>query len=172
MASPGKLGPSKARGVSTLERPQPPAAPGAGLPECPYRGAEAEEGFPCAAQEGRPVTPEDCRRCPIPAALSHPQACLYLVPLRQADEARFVCRWSFSWAREPAPRDWRQLCFCPYWFPRPPDEAMIPDLAERRAHYLRVLRGERARNPYPAPPAEPEAPPGLWQRFKAWLGRT
>lgn len=105
------------------------------LPLCPYRGPEKESGFPCAAAEGAPVTRPDCLSCPIPEALAHRQACLYLVPMRHQGEARFACRWFFSWANDPAPRNWRHLCFCQYWFPRPgiQREHIVPGLDKVRA---------------------------------------
>ena len=117
------------------------------LPPCAYRGSPRDGRFSCAAQPEGPVTPADCKACPIPAAINHHHACLYLVPLRHAGRARFACRWFFDWGNDPAPEDWRTLCFCRYWFPRPPREDLIGDLAARRARYLRVFRGAEARMP-------------------------
>ncbi len=124
-----------------------------GWPPCPYR----HQGL-CGAEEDRPVTPEVCRACPIPEALAHPQACLYLVPLRVLGEARFACRFTFSWAREPAVKDWRRLCPCPYWFPRAPEEAWIRDLREVQDRYRRVLLGLEARWSPPAGKPKPGKP--------------
>jgi hypothetical protein len=117
-----------------------------GLPLCHYRHRHDGTSYRCEAAAGGIVTAEDCRRCAIPEALAHAQACLYLIPLRHDNEARFACPWYFSWAREPAPRDWRELCFCQYWFPRGPDEYFLVEfMSERRARYLSVLRGEEPR---------------------------
>ncbi len=110
------------------------------LPDCSYRNHNGEETFSCRAADDGVVIAEDCAACPIPSALAHEKVCLYLVPLRLNGEARFVCRWSFDWAREPAPTDWRKLCLCPYWFPRPGDESMIKDLGARRTQYAAKLQ--------------------------------
>ncbi|ADW21720.1 hypothetical protein CSW25_03700 [Thermus scotoductus] len=126
------------------------------LPPCPYR----QEGR-CSAEEDRPITPEDCWRCPIPEALAHPQACLYLVPFRMEGTALFACRFTFTWAREPAVADWRCLCPCPYWFPRAPEEAWIRDLRSLQDRYRRVLKGEEPRYP-------PLVPPKTDSRRRRW----
>lgn len=147
------------------------------LPSCAYRGPRRGGRYPCAAQQGHPVAAADCAVCPIPEAINHDHACLYLVPLRHEGRARFVCRWFFDWGNVPAPEDWRMLCFCRYWFPRPPREALIRDLGERRARYLRVLRGEQPRMPErPARRAGEAAArqgkrsrPGI--RLRRWLAR-
>lgn len=118
-----------------------------GLPRCSYRRAHDGERYRCQAADGATVSSADCRACPIPEAVYHSQACLYLVPLRHQNEAHFACRWSFSWAREPTVRDWRDLCFCPYWFPRGHDEPfVVARFADTRSRYLRVLRGEEPRH--------------------------
>jgi len=118
-----------------------------GLPSCHYRRRNDGADYRCLAAEGAVVTGDDCRRCAIPEAVAHPQACLYLVPMRHENEARFACPWYFTWAREPAVRDWHDLCFCQYWFPRGADDRFILDvMRERRARYLRVLRGEEPRS--------------------------
>jgi hypothetical protein len=142
-----------------------------GLPTCPYRGAESAGTFSCAAAAGTSVTGKDCEACAIPEALLHEHACLYLVPLRHEGEGRFACRWFFSFANDPAPTNWRHLCFCHYWFPRPPldQENGIPKLSEVRARYQRVLRGEEVRRkPLPMPQMQirrGEPPRGL----RGWL---
>ena len=117
-----------------------------GLARCPYRQPWSRDLFRCDAGDGVLVSAADCCACPIPDAISHPQVCLYLTPLRNGNEAHFACRWFFFSAREATVRDWRELCFCPYWFPRGPDERLIiARTAPRRTHYLRVLRGEESR---------------------------
>ncbi len=109
-------------------------------PACPYRGPIRDDGAAaCAAGESERVDLTACRQCPIPEALSHPRSCLYLVLLRANGEARFACRWRYSWSHEPAPKSWRDLCFCPYWFPRPRDEQLLADLATFRARVRKVM---------------------------------
>lgn len=143
----------------------------ADLPPCTYRGHAEQGRYACAAAEGGPVTPDDCRACSIPGALAHAHACLYLVPMRHQGECRYACRWFFSFATEPAPSDWHQLCFCPYWFPRPPQEDMIPRLTERRAHYLRVLRGEATRTKRIFPATETPREAVASGSIRAWIRR-
>lgn len=121
------------------------------LPPCPYR-----HGGLCRAEEDRPITQEDCLSCPIPEALAHRHACLYLVPFRMGGKALFACRFTFTWAREPAVEDWRRLCPCLYWFPRAPEESWIRDLREVQDRYRRVLQGLEPRFP---PLAAPKSPP-------------
>lgn len=113
------------------------------LPPCPYRGPEKNGKFTCAAANGQPVTPQDCMSCAIPEALAHNRACLYLVPLRHRGQAAFVCRAVSPEESVFAVKNWRHLCFCRYWFPRPPEEAMVPGLDRMRTAYLRSLRGEK-----------------------------
>lgn len=118
------------------------------LPACPYRGARADDRFDCAAGGGEVVSATDCRACSIPAALAHKDACLYLVPMRHEHGACYACSWFFTSAARPVEDDWRSLCFCPYWFPRPRDEQQIAHVViPRRVHYLKVLRGETPRRP-------------------------
>lgn len=144
------------------------------LPPCQYRGAEKGGTFPCGAAEGAPVTPKDCISCSIPEALAHAQACLYLVPMRHQGEGRFSCRWFFSWSNEPAVRNWRHLCFCPYWFPRPPREDMVPGLDKKRIQYLRVLRGEEPQSASSLPagwiPDKHEPLTGIRGWFRKYFG--
>ncbi len=132
------------------------------LPPCPYR----RDGR-CSAEGDRPITREACLSCPIPEALSHPQACLYLVPFRVDGKALFACRFTFTWAREPAVGDWRRLCPCPYWFPRAPEEAWIHDLRALQDRYRRVLQGEEPRFAPPAP-LKPQGPKREWKRRWPW----
>lgn len=113
-------------------------------PPCPYRGSIQSDGTAlCVAGESERVDLTICRQCPIPEALSHPRACLYLVLLREDGEARFACRWRYSWSHEPAPKNWRDLCFCPYWFPRPRDEKLLGDLATFRARVRKAIASRK-----------------------------
>lgn len=141
------------------------------LPPCQYRGGEMEGRFACTAAQGAPVTPHDCLHCTVPEAVAHRDACLYLVPMRHQGEARFACRWAFSCAKDPAPKDWRHLCFCSDWFPRPPREDMISDLGDVRARYLRALLGEEPRA-RARPPSTTQGRPGSGERargIRGWL---
>ncbi|TFU17738.1 hypothetical protein [Thermus tengchongensis] len=130
-------------------------------PPCPYR----KDGR-CGAEEDRPITFEDCQACPIPEALAHPQACLYLVPFRLEGKALFACRFTFTWAQEPAVADWRRLCPCPYWFPRAPEEGWMHDLREVQDRYRRVLKGEEPRWTSRAP-VQPPTPRRRWPWSKS-----
>lgn len=146
-----------------------------GLPRCRFRRRHDEERFRCEAGEAV-VTAGDCRACSIPAAVAHPDACLHLVPLRHQGEPQYACRWFFSFAKEPTVDDWRELCFCPYWFPRGGDsnEALIAGhMADTRAHYLRVLRGEEPcgnpREPLSREYRASEPTPSAFDRWRRWL---
>jgi hypothetical protein len=116
------------------------------------------------------VSAGDCRACSIPEAVAHRDACLYLVPLRYQGEPQYACKWIFSAANEPVVDDWRKLCFCPYWFPRHRNETfLVHYMADTRARYLRVLRGEEPRrrprkSPYQSDgtSAAPESPLHSW----------
>lgn len=123
------------------------------LPSCPYRGPEKNGRFACAAAEGQPVAPAVCASCAIPEALAHKRASLYLLPLRDRGKARFACRAVSCEENVFAVNNWQHLCFCRYWFPRPPQEAMVPGLDRARSGFLRSLRdGPRSLRPYPADP--------------------
>ena len=123
-----------------------------GLPACAYRVLHDGTDYRCKAAAGAIVSADDCRACSIPAAVSHQDACLHLIPLRHGGKACYACRWFFSSATESVVDDWRKLCFCSYWFPRGPHERYILDSSRgRRLHYLEVLRGEAPRGTHDAP---------------------
>jgi hypothetical protein len=99
------------------------------------------------------VTPEVCRACPIPEALAHPKACLYLVPFRLEGQARFACRFTFTWARSPRPRTGGG--FAPAsTVPPGSGRGLDPDLREVQDRYRRVLLGLEPRWKPPAPPKD------------------
>ncbi|WP_432263609.1 hypothetical protein [Cupriavidus sp. TMH.W2] len=129
----------------------------ANLPACPYR-LIGPDGMQCEAEERAPICADDCLRCTIPEALQHPKACLYLLPLRLDGEPIFVCRAYSSKVHALASRNWRDFCFCNYWFPRgdpdPANEASIPGLAGARRRYRAILSTP------PAPPTPPASPVG------------
>ena len=117
-----------------------------GLPLCHYRDHHGDGSFRCKVALSV-VSAGDCRACSIPEAVAHRDACLYLVPLRHQGEPQYACKWFFSGANEPVVDDWRKLCFCPYWFPRHRNETfLVHYMADTRARYLRVLRGEEPRH--------------------------
>lgn len=112
-----------------------------GLPQCHYRRYLDGVKYRCEAADGDIVCGDDCRACSIPAAIAHKDACLYLIPLRHEGKARYACSWFFKSARKPVVDDWRELCFCAYWFPRGAMEAhVLRRAAPTRSHYLEVLR--------------------------------
>jgi len=145
---------------------------GAPLPACPYRSAERDGRFPCAAAEGAPVTGAECRSCPIPEALAHKKACMYLVPLREEGRSIFACRCYSTQLTVLAAKDWRRLCFCNYWFPRgPADRMFAPQFAEARNQYRRVLRDEGSkpsRGPAQEAPPEKKQPGNPVLRWLQW----
>jgi hypothetical protein len=135
------------------------------LPPCPYRRPRADHGYVCEAGDGVIVSDDDCLICSIPAALAHKDACLYLVPLRQEDKACYACSWFFDSAPRPVENDWRDLCFCPYWFPRPEEMQLADVVVGRRVHYLQVLRGETTRGRERMPSdSRARCTVGPWQR--------
>jgi len=127
-----------------------PGIAGASLPACPYRSQD-EGGFACAAAENASVTADDCLACSIPSALAHDKTCLYLVPLRHRGEPLFACRCYSSDRYLLAAQSWRHLCFCSYWFPRPPSEQAVPRLLETRRCYLRIIERDAGASPVSFP---------------------
>ena len=141
---------------------------GTALPLCPYRGAEKDGCFPCAAAEGAPVTASDCRTCSIPEAVAHEKACLYLIPIRHEGRSHFVCHCYSTRVTLLAAKDWRRLCFCNYWFPRgPADRELAKRFTEARSQYRPLLRGTKPTGGLPLP--EPPDATHSSSRFIRWL---
>lgn len=145
------------------------------LPVCPYRGEAANERFPCAAAEEDWVSPDDCLACTIPEAITHPRACLYLLPVRYERQAHFVCRCYSTRGSVLSAKKWRLLCFCHFWFPRPKieRELAIPGLKPARQHALAVLSGKIS-GETPPPPGfaiDPCTEGNFWQRWRCRLKR-
>lgn len=140
------------------------------LPPCPYR-IERPEAMQCEAEELGAISADDCRRCTIPEALQHPKACLYLLPLRMEGRPTYVCRAYSSKVHALASADWRDFCFCSYWFPRgdpgPATEAMIPGLAAARKRYRILL----SMPPEPKTPASQMALEVPAHPHEAWWKR-
>jgi len=146
------------------------------LPVCPYRDPVSGSAFSCAAGEGEAVNADTCLACALPDAIAHPRACLFLLPLRHHGEARFACRCYSTRGSVLSAKNWRTLCFCGFWFPRPKIECelAIPGLHPARQHALAVLRGEIA-GEAPPPPGfslEPCTKGTLWQRWHCRIKRT
>lgn len=121
------------------------------LPPCPYR-QEGADAMRCEAEELASISADDCRRCTIPEALYDPKACLYLLPLRLDGRPTYICRAYSSKIHALVSDNWRDFCFCSYWFPRgdpgPATEATIPGLVAARRRYRILL----------TTPPEPAAP--------------
>ncbi len=157
----------------SYEGPSDPGALCAGtavLPSCPYRGPEKDGLFPCAAGDGQPVMPTDCRSCPIPEAVAYKKACLYLIPIRHEGRVVFFCNCYSNKTTLLAAKDWRRLCFCNFWFPRgPADRELAKRFTEARHQYRPLLAGEARKLPgsvsYPEPPETPHSN----NRFIRWL---
>lgn len=140
------------------------------LQPCPYRGPENNGRFPCAAAEGAPVTPSDCRSCPIPEAVAHHKACLYLIPIRQEDRAVFVCHCYSTRTTLLSAKDWRRLCFCNFWFPRgPADRELAKRFTEARHQYRPLLAGQATKAPDNVSLAEPPEKARSTNRLIRWL---
>ncbi len=138
------------------------------LPPCPYR-SDHSGGLTCRAAEGSPVTAQDCLTCPIPEGVSHDKACLYLIPIRDEGESRFVCHCYSNRMALLAAKDWRRLCFCNYWFPRgPADRELATRFDEARTRYRPLVSGKTQTHtsdrPMPAPVEKPNS-----NRFIRWL---
>lgn len=157
----------------SYEGPSNPGASGAGtaaLPPCPYRGPDKNGFFPCAAADGEPVIPADCRSCPIPDAVAHEKACLYLIPIRHEDRSLFICHCYSTRMTLLAAKDWRRMCFCNYWFPRgPADRELAKRFTEARRQYRPVLQRETSKPTGGPPLAVPPNNPHSNNRFIRWL---
>jgi hypothetical protein len=140
------------------------------LEPCPYRGPEHNGNFPCAAAEGAPVTPSDCWSCPIPEAVAHEKACLYLIPIRHEGRAAFVCHCYSTRTTLLAAKDWRRICFCNFWFPRgPADRELRKRFTETRNQYRPLLAGEPSKPPGSASVPEPPETVYSTNRLIRWL---
>ena len=90
---------------------------------------------------------EACGGCPIPGSLERKmKPCLYLVPLRIRMEKEFrtgfTCRWFYGLEEKGPPNEMWMLCGgCQHWFPRPPDEALVPDLEKWVERMIRIFFG-------------------------------
>ena len=156
----------------SYERPSKPGASEGGranLPPCHYRGSEEDGHFPYGAAEGEPVTPDDCRSCPIPEAVGYKKACLYLIPIRHEGRSLFICHCYSTRMTLLFAKDWRRMCFCNFWFPRgPADRELAKRFTEARNQYRRLLEAEASMpsggSSRPEPPEEPHS-----NRFIRWL---
>jgi len=102
-----------------------------------------------------PLVMEICGACNIPSEI-HPsrRTCLFLIPVRiwENDRLRtgFSCRWFYNLKPERLPKEvWLCCLGCPHWFPRPPDEEMIPRMMDWIHKIIRLYW-------------EPETPGGIW----------
>lgn len=118
---------------------------------------------------------ETCGSCDIPDVLARDRwACLHLRPVRVPAEggyeSRYACRWLYGINPVRVPRRIDAQCHhCPWWFPRPPAEA-IKWYWEETSRVLQAVRtGEPppTLRPAPAPPPTAVPRPSLWRRLLA-----
>ncbi len=88
-----------------------------------------------------------CSPCSIPDELStEKRPCLYLIPVRFRSNSHpiytFSCRWFFKLTGKKVIKETWKLCGgCPHWFPRPPDENLIPNQEEWAEKVIRIFEG-------------------------------
>ncbi|GAB4366180.1 MAG: hypothetical protein Kow00128_09380 [Deltaproteobacteria bacterium] len=123
--------------------------PESNLPACAYRRIVASTApgedphVACGCSGGIPIGMangggEDlagvCGSCTIPSELDPARrTCLYLIPVRIWEEdglrTGFSCRWFASLKPGYLPAEVWKCCFgCPHWFPRPPQEELVPGI--------------------------------------------
>ncbi len=158
------------------------------IPECEFRQRRpAKDGqgeeFVCTvagdtflARVGEETSALErvCGACPIPEALRHPRACLYLRPIRFIDDpphppAYFACRYFYRLAPpERLPRDLSWCVGCPYWFPRPRLD-LIRGHAEEVARIRAYIREGPGEEGWSFSLQRPGKESSLWTRIRLKL---
>jgi hypothetical protein len=81
---------------------------------------------------------EICGACNIPSEIDparNRRSCLFLIPVRIWEDdclrTGFSCRWFYNLKPKRLPKEvWLCCLGCQHWFPRPPDEEMIPRMKD------------------------------------------
>ncbi len=145
------------------------AAPGMSV----YYVCDCAGGIPIGLDEvGDPQVTEICGLCKIPSEIDpgrNRRSCLFLIPVRiwEADRLRtgFSCRWFYNLKPKKLPNEvWLCCLGCQHWFPRPPDEEMIPRMMDWIHKIIRLYWEPEPLVGFwssPLPPGNPDNLPGF-----------